>query len=227
MDSNSVSILMAMNLEVVTILTRVLPSVIYGIATTFASIVAIYTIRSWRREFKGKRQIELAEDVLALFYQARDVIIAIRSPLGYGGEGSTREPAENETKEQKKARDNAYVVVERYNKRQEVFNKLLSMRYRFMAQVGKDKAEPFVEIRKVVNKIFVSARMLAELWAPRRWQHYDEKRQEELFAQREKYEAIFWEGDPEKDEITKRVDKAVSEIEQICKNIIMGKSAKK
>jgi len=36
--------------------------------------VAIYGIDSWRREHKGKRQLELAEETLALFYEARDVI---------------------------------------------------------------------------------------------------------------------------------------------------------
>jgi hypothetical protein len=32
--------------------------------------VAIYSIDSWRREFQGKRQIELAEETLAMFYEA-------------------------------------------------------------------------------------------------------------------------------------------------------------
>ena len=43
--------------------------------------VAIYGIDSWRREHKGKREIELAEDVLALFYEARDAIKYMRFPF--------------------------------------------------------------------------------------------------------------------------------------------------
>jgi hypothetical protein len=35
-----------------------------------ASLFAIYGIDAWRREYVGKRRIELAEEVLALFYQA-------------------------------------------------------------------------------------------------------------------------------------------------------------
>jgi len=218
MDSNNVNIA----IEII----KALPTIAASFAAITASIVAIYGINSWRREFKGKRQMELAEDVLALFYRARDAIRAIRSPFGYAGEGTTRKPDKNETKEQKEARDRAHVASERFKKHQEVFNKLYSLRYRFMAEIGKDKAEPFDEIRKIINDISAAAFMLPDLWAPRRWRYYDEKKQEELFAQREKYEAIFWEGISEKDEITKRVDKAISDIEQICKNIIMGKSTK-
>lgn len=40
------------------------------LASIIASATAIYGINSWRREIKGKRQIELAEDVLSNFYQA-------------------------------------------------------------------------------------------------------------------------------------------------------------
>ena len=56
-------------------------------AAIFVSGVAIYGIKSWRKEFKGKRDIELAEEVLELFYKAEDAITAIRSPLGYTSEG--------------------------------------------------------------------------------------------------------------------------------------------
>ena len=48
--------------------------------------VAIYGIDSWRREHTGKRQIELAEDALALFYEAADAIQNIRHPASFGHE---------------------------------------------------------------------------------------------------------------------------------------------
>ena len=78
MDSKSIQILTT-NPELVSGWLGVISAVIYALATGFAAGVAIYGIRSWRREFRGKRQIELAEDVLALFYEARDAITAIRS----------------------------------------------------------------------------------------------------------------------------------------------------
>jgi len=59
--------------------------------------VAIYGIDSWRREHKGRREIELAEDVLTLFYEARDVIKYLRHFIGYSHEYSGIEKSPNET----------------------------------------------------------------------------------------------------------------------------------
>ena len=224
MDSNSIKVL-AENPEVVSSLIDIVPAVIYALATSFAAGVGIWGVRSWRIEFRGKRQIELAEDTLALFYEAEKAIIAIRSSLGYGGEGTTRKQGENETPEQKAARDNAFVVFERYKEREQVFNKLLSMRYRFMAQIGKTEAEPFEEMRSILNKIFQAARWLADLWS-KDTSSYNPEKLENHFKSVRKFEAIFWEDAPD-DKIGNRTEKAVSDMEQTCKNVIVKGQQKK
>jgi len=190
---------------------------ISNISVFIASCVVIYGINAWRREFRGKRQIELAENVLALFYEARDVIRAIRSPLGFGGEGSTRKPRGNETPEVKKARDDAYVMFERYQKRQELFSKIYSMRYRFMVQIGCEAAKPFEDLRGIVNELFGAARRLARLWTT---DISSLKSEEQHFEKQQKYELIFWESDDEHDPINPRLDKVVSDMESICRGII-------
>ena len=53
-------------------------------------VTIILGVYAWRREFIGRRKIELAEDVLARFYEARDAIARIRSPFGTSSEGSER-----------------------------------------------------------------------------------------------------------------------------------------
>jgi hypothetical protein len=68
--------------------------IIQSAAVTIASVVAIYGISAWKVEFLGKRRIELAEEVLALFYQVRDAIESIRGSFGYEGEGKTRKPGQ-------------------------------------------------------------------------------------------------------------------------------------
>src|ERR1700704_2881126 len=60
-------------------------------AAWFAAYTAFQGLEKWRAETTGKRKAELAEDVLADFYQARDIINAARSPGGYVNEGRTRE----------------------------------------------------------------------------------------------------------------------------------------
>ena len=67
------------------------------ISLIIVSWSAIYGIDSWRREYRGKRQIELAEDTLALFYQAQDIINWIRYPLSSADEGKSREVIDEET----------------------------------------------------------------------------------------------------------------------------------
>ena len=138
---------------------------IKNISLTLASLTAIYGIDQWRREHRGERQAELAEDTLTLFYEAQDAIHHMRSPLSYGGEGSSRKTGENETPEEKDAYDKAYIVFERFNLYIELFNKIHATRYRFMAQFGSDATQPFDDLHKMVSEIKISARRLGQLWA--------------------------------------------------------------
>lgn len=190
--------------------------IIKNLSILFSTWIVICGIGAWRREFIGKRKIELVEDVLALFYEAKDAIHAIRSPFGFEGEGSTRKPLESERPEDKKTLDNAYVVIERYKKYQEIFNKLYAMRYRFMTQIGKDKAKPFDDLRTIVNEIFGASFGLALLRTHENLnalpQNQLEKHQEKVV----KSKAIFWEGFADPDPINPRLEKVITEMEKIC-----------
>jgi hypothetical protein len=193
--------------------------IINTVAIITASGVAIYGINAWKKEFSGKRKIELAEEVLALFYEARDAISAIRSPFGFQGEGSTRKPQENETPREKNARDRAYVVYERFEKRQEVFNKLHSKRYQFMARFGNEKAKPFEDFRIIVIEIQISASQLEEIWSEVTFDQYD---RDTLKKERKEHESIIRQHG-KNDIIDTRVEKIISDIEKVCRPIIMGK----
>lgn len=182
--------------------------------------VAIYGLDSWRREHTGKRQMELAEDTLALFYEARDAISHIRHPMSYSTETDDVEKTDGETEQQWQARKNASVVFKRYNAYQELFGKLRAMRYRFMAQFGQEAAKPFDELQSIVSKIIVSARMLARLWAR---DHFPtEERWQKHLDSIEKNEAIFWEGVAEDDPILPKLDSVIADIEKTCSGIIRG-----
>jgi len=194
--------------------------VIQAISLTVAAWAAIYGISAWRREFVGKKRIELAEEVLVRFYEARDVIRIIRNPFSQVGEGSSRQAAEHETAEEKQIFDNAYVVFERYERHREVFSQLQSLRYRFMAQFGADAVQPFDDLSRILNDIFISARMLTHYWRDqgrRPWRN-DEQFQKHL-AEMFQHEAVFWEKSKD-DDINRRVDEAVSKAEEICGGVI-------
>ena len=63
-----------------------------NISLIIASGTVIFGINAWRREFIGRRKIELAEETLVLFFEARDVVSWIRSPMGFAGEGKQERP---------------------------------------------------------------------------------------------------------------------------------------
>ena len=54
-------------------------------------------IGAWKREFIGKRQIELAEQALAKFFEIKDAIAMIRSPFSRSDEGLSRQRSEHES----------------------------------------------------------------------------------------------------------------------------------
>ncbi|WP_446810763.1 hypothetical protein ACH50O_04075 [Methylomonas sp. 2BW1-5-20] len=193
------------------------------ISILIAAWVAVYGIDSWRREHAGKRRIELAEDTLALFYEAVDVINWMRHPMAFAAETESIERGKHESEGDYQARKNASVVFVRYQQHQELFNKIHSMRYRFMAQIGKDKAKPFEDLRDIENEIKAAARILARLWSreqfvtPEQWENHQKQIQN--------YEAVFWSGIEEEDPITPKLNSVIEKIETTCQAVITGKGS--
>jgi hypothetical protein len=157
--------------------------------------------------------MDLAEEVLASFYQARDAIASIRNPIGWMSEGKSRPREKAETPEQTEARDRAYAFYERYDRHSELFGRLHALRYRFEANFGSDAAKPFQDINKAVNRVLNAARELARLWAePGRTRD----------GTIEHLENRVW-AHGEKDEIQQEVNEAVEKIEGICKPLLLRK----
>jgi hypothetical protein len=178
------------------------------------ALVVIYGITSWRWESKAKKKRELAEETLTLFYEAEDALKIIRYPGSYGIQGSTRKPSLNENLRQKEARDTAYILVDRYLKFKKLFNRIHSMRHRFAVQFGKQSAEPFDELHKLVRNILSSAMRLAEIWAKDEDDIPQEER-EKYYYRRERYESIFWEGS-EDDDVNKIFKSIITRMENTC-----------
>ena len=191
-----------------------------NISVIVAAISVIYGIGAWRREYVGKHQIDLAEEVLELFYEAKDLISMIRNPGSTGDEGKTRKPQEGETPEEKELRDRAYIVFERYLDNKEVFNKIHAKRYRFLARFGPEAGNPFDALRKILSEIFIAARLLPDYWLRQgKVQRTEARRQEDLKKMYE-LQGKFWEGSEDPDPINPKVGQIISEIESICRPII-------
>ena len=199
--------------------------IIQNISIFAASCSVFYGINAWKREYRGKRQIELAENTLALFYEAIEAIKNIRCPMSFSSETDKIKRNEGEDDKQFEARKNAFVVFNRYEAYNELFSKIHALRYRFMAQIGKKQSAPFDELRDVINEILGSARRLSRLWAQQ--QFSNDKQRDRHFSKIEKYEAVFWDGyEDDIDPINPKVEKLLLDIEKTCQSIISGKKTR-
>jgi hypothetical protein len=171
--------------------------------------LAFYGLSAWRREHAGKRRMELAEDAIALFYQAEEVIPGIRLPLAYSSESEGIVQQRGESPRHFSARNRVAHIFTRLQRSAEFFSKLHALRYRFMAQFGRESVQPFDAIREVVTEIKVTAECLIDLL-----EHPNGR--DGLIK---KEEAVI-ESCSKDDEISRRVAAAVSGIEQFCGPII-------
>ncbi len=187
---------------------------ISSVAVLIAALTFIAGVSAWRREFVGKRRIELAESVLAMFYEAEDVIKQIRNPGSFVGEGNTRKREEKELKEDSLLLDRAYIVIERYQKREMLFSQIKSMRYRVKAVFGPSAIEPFDELDTIINEIFNAAQMLGSHYWPRQGRvEMAPKEFKKHLEEMQNHEAVFWLMDKDKDTISPRIRKMIEKIE--------------
>ena len=149
--------------------------ILQSISIIIACWVAIIGINAWRREFIGKRRIELAEEVLGAFFAVKDAVDYIRSPVSHSDEGSTRQKQNYETSEETKILNRAFIVFERYGKQKDVFNRFAVLKYRFMASFGEDKESMFDKTTQILNRILVASEALGTYW-----QHESDARNDEI-----------------------------------------------
>ncbi len=200
--------------------------IIESISIIIAAIVAIIGINSWRKEAKWKRKYELAEEVLGLFYEAKEVIQYVRFPGSYIGEGNSRNGTIYETTEEKEILDRAYITIERLEKNKEVFNKLRTLKFRFLAIFhDEEKAkEPFERLDYIKKELtFASNQLGNRYWNKNkiaRIMRAPEQNREFEFQQTEKFEKIIWEQSNGNDPITAELIVMTCKIEDICRKIL-------
>lgn len=177
-----------------------------GLSALIAGWAALRGLGTWRSELVGRRKTELAEEILAQFYRARDVLTWARTPLMRdsarpdGAPGVSRNQALS-------------APIERITEESELFSQLHANRYRFIAYFGEAAASAFEEIRSVHAEVITAAGELVR-------DKSDPAALDEEEARRENWEATIGWGLPKDDRIPARVDDAVRKIEQICLPLI-------
>jgi hypothetical protein len=192
-------------------LAKAVPSVVTATTAVVAVVIAARGLNRWRVETIGKRKAELAEDVLADFYQARDIINAARSPGSFGYEGATRPKADWESEDETRTLNAYYATIERLNNQREFFAQFYARRYRFVAHFGTEAGKPFDALNQIYSEIVVAVRLLINT--------HRQRDDGSLPQNRRTWEAsVGWAL--EDDKIPGRLDALINTIEKICRPAI-------
>lgn len=168
-------------------------------------------LQKWRAEQLGKRRVELAEDILASYYEAIEVFRYIRNPVSFGGEGSTRVHGLDESQEKKKRLDAEFVTQEQINSQHDFFERVAQLRPRVRAVFGESVSEKFDLILKTRTNVALAAAFIPEIREEVNLANNDDERQrarDEL----KRYQSIKWRrGDS--DEVETKLSDALVELE--------------
>jgi hypothetical protein len=169
-------------------------------------------LNKWRDETIGKRKAELAEDVIADFYQVREIILEARSPGSIrADEGNTPPKMDDETPEETEQYNVYYLVSQRLSKDSDFFSRLQARKYRFIAQFGVEAVKPYDDISQILREIRIAVHMLIVM-------HKMHKTPERETDHRKWCRTIF--GGADEDDIPKRLDAIVTAIEETCRPAI-------
>lgn len=195
-----------------------LATIVQAVSVIAACWAIISGIGAWKREFIGKRKIELAEETLSAYFEIKDAIAYIRSPFSSNTEGSTRELSPNETEAERQLLNRAYIVFERYEKKKDVFVRFSTLKYKFMAVFGSVTEEIFTDTHKVIHSIFTSANMLAtHYWKRQGWSQMEADEFKKHLDEMHRHEGIFWDRYDENDEVREKIAKIQISLESVTK----------
>jgi len=198
-------------------LVKAIPNVVTAITAIVGVSIAACGLNKWRAETIGKRKTELAEQALIAFYEARDVFVWVRSRGIFGGEGESRTPDDGEGKTQQRKRNTYFVPIERLKSEKELFARLQSLRYAFVAHFGEATREPFEAITSVHHDILTTASVLIQItYDDEGIGHRVDEGEEALRSK------IGWGRAQRPDDIDVKIDKAVRDIENVCRPVLAG-----
>jgi hypothetical protein len=186
----------------------VAPAFTAGAACT-AAWIGLRGLEKWRAETIGKRKAELAEEVLADFYKARDIIDGARFPARYDGEGDTRQHLEWETEDDRRALNAYFAPIERLTKWADFFAQLHARRYRFVAHFGQDSVKLYDELDKIRKEVIEAATMLILT--------YQQRELGGVRENRDKWAKTIGYREADKDSVASRLDSLVAAVEAVCR----------
>jgi hypothetical protein len=156
----------------------------------------------------SKRRHELAEQALAVFYQAKDALDFSRSRMLTSDEGKSLPKLEGESEKLRERRELYFIPIERLNAESDLFSRLFAMRYSFAAHFGQSTAGPFNGILQARNQIVSAATILI--------QTVSEFGQDSI----ELRNVLGWGPAERPNKIDHEITSAVAAMEEICRPVL-------
>jgi hypothetical protein len=192
-------------------------SILQAISVILACWAVIQGIDAWKREFIGKRKIEVAEQTLAKFFEVKDAIRFIRNPFAHIEEGKSRKRSPNETESESDALDRGYVAIERYQKKESALADFSALKYKFMASFGPQTEEIFSETFKIANSIVTASQTLAHhYWGRSRFGSQPDA-YERGMKEMQAFESIIWDHGEGDDKIMLKLAELQKELDDVTK----------
>ena len=178
------------------------------------------TIDKFIDERVANRQVELAEEVLTIFYDAQNAFRDVRSRFRPGYEGLSRKPHENETAEEKERRRNNYVPIERLESYENLWNRVTRERTKAKVFFDDEVHESLNDLISIHNKIRSAAREI--------YQYNEEKAKHGITNFPPDTEAAYREWlatvlHDDNDEIDKEVSELVATVESKLLHLFKNK----
>lgn len=187
-------------------------SVLTLFATSAGIYVAVGGLNAWKREMTGKRDIELCQKVIEMFYEAEHRMNILRSPMSYSHEGAERSKAENETEQETERRNNLFVPLARINSQSEFWSEFFSYRFRMRALFGDEASDAFGPADDAYRSFRAAASVRYQaLFGNERGLSADSQTS---------FEKSIWAGTSKPDAIADQMKAAITAMEAICVPIV-------
>jgi hypothetical protein len=133
-----------------------------SIATIAATCVGIYVavsgLNAWKRETIGRRDLDLCQKVIELFYEAERRVRQLRSPFSQPASESKDRPRQSaEGQQETEFRDSAWVPIARLGSQGPFWDEFFSYKFRMRALFGNGSTEAFEQVDEVLRHFRAAA----------------------------------------------------------------------
>jgi hypothetical protein len=187
-------------------------TMLQGIFVGAATIGGFLAFNNWKREQIGGRKIEVAEEALALMYEAQDVFRGVRSAFFSYTDAELTEFAEKNEMSSEEA--SSYLTnsapLKRMSEQAEFFKRMYAIKPKVLVLLGREAAEVLEEMQRVRVEIQVATEVLVELM--RHPDRDDEGYKKEV----RECKSIAFDYNREDDLLKRRINQAISKMERIA-----------